>query len=272
MKKIIATQDTYLKVLMYGQPGSTKTRTAATAALDERTAPALLLNMGGNPLSIADYEEQPDIYTMSDMRDFNAVFDFLERGMPLNHQMVTQFDARNDYKTVIIDGITDVNRDAMEKATGTTAKGVAELLPAQQIQHYGQVLRMTTRFARLFYNLPMHVIVTALEKEDRDDTSGSIYYRPLVYGQGGGELAAYAYTVARMMHVARVSRQELKTIGESGVEGIGAATSVAIFQPSGKIMAKDQAGMQIPYMMDPTVTKMLDLIESNRSTGKSRKG
>lgn len=263
MKKLDVTVDKWFRGLFYGQPGSTKTRTAATAAMDPRMSPVLHLDIGGNTLSVRDYEVKPDIFEMDSLKEFNVIYDFLSKGQPDDHPMVKQMGAQVGYKTVIIDGITDVQRDAFNGVTGNAAKNPADLVPPRQIQHYGTVLAQMTQFARMFYKLEMHVIVTALEKEDRDEATGGIYYRPMLAGQAAGEVAAYAYTVARMMHAARVTKQDTRAVSETGFEGVGQAISVAVFQPSGRIMAKDQSGMKVPYMVDPTMTKMLDLIERN---------
>lgn len=257
MKLVKAENEPYAKILLYGQPGSTKTRTAGSAALDERTAPVLMIDIGGNPISIRDYKEQPDLLRLEALGDLNPVYDFLRRGQSPEHTLVKQFGLRPPYKTVIVDGVTDLQRYSFSLVTGNLKVGPGDIPAATQIQHYGSVLAQMTMFARLFFALPMHVIITALEREDRDDGSGQISYRPLLLGQSAAEVSAYAYIVARMVHRGRL---EARTLREMGDTIQASSVAVALFSPGGKYYAKDQTGRLGNYMVDPTMTKMLDLI------------
>jgi hypothetical protein len=257
MKRIKSENEPYIKMLLYGQPGSTKTRTAGSAALDERTSPTLMLDIGGNPISIRDYKQQPDLLRLENLADLNPVYDFLSRGQSPDHAIVKRFDLRPPYKTIIVDGVTDLQRYSFGMVTGNSKVGPGDIPAQTQIQHYGSVLAQMTTFARLFFALPMHVLITALEREDRDDGSGQIMYRPLLLGQSAAEVSAYAYVVARMVHRGRLEARTLREMGDT----ISAnSVAVALFSPGGKYYAKDQTGRLGNYMVDPTMTAILDKV------------
>jgi hypothetical protein len=166
-------------------------------------------------------------------------------------------DLHPPYKTVVVDGVTDLQRYSFSMVTGNTKVGPGDIPAATQIQHYGSVLAQMTAFARMFFALPMHVIVTALEREDRDDGTGQIMYKPLLLGQSAAEVAAYAYVVARMVHRGRLETRTLREMGDA----INAkSVAVALFAPAGKYYAKDQTGRLGEYMVDATMTKILDKV------------
>ena len=72
------------------------------------------------------------------------------------------------------------------------------------------------------------------------------------------EVCGYFYVVARMVHRARLPGGQLKALDDS-MNG-AKVSAVMLTQPSGKHVAKDQYGKLGSYMVDPTVTKMLDAI------------
>jgi hypothetical protein len=263
MKRIQSDSEILLKVLAYGQPGSTKTRTVSTAALDDRTWPVLMLDAGGNPLSIREYARKPDIIQLDALEDLNPIYRWLALGQPPADPLVKQLALMQDgaYKSIIIDGITDIQRFSFAKVVGNVGKLPGELLAPTQIQHHQSVLQQMTNMARLFFKLPLNVFVTALEKETQD-ANGQLMYRPLLTGQAPGEVGSYAYTVMRLVHRARVSKREQRDL-KIAEDPTDQTVAVGFFRPSGSTMAKDQHGIGVDYMVDPTVTKMLDSIEEH---------
>lgn len=268
MKRITETESAHLKLLLYGRPGSTKTRTAATAALDPRTAPVLHLDMGGNPLSIRDFEYKPDIVRLDKFSDLDAAYDFLtwmhanNRGKVAIPKLVAELGLRTDYKTVIIDGVSELQRDAFMDETGNRGKGPGARLVARQIQHYGAVMAQLSYMAYLFYKLPMHVIITALEKEDTT-SSGGVFYRPMLDGQAAGMVASYAYSVIRMVPISRLTKKQIDTLKDAGHVITKQDYGIAMLRPSNDYDAKDQSGIGSAYVIGPTMTRFLDAIERN---------
>ncbi len=258
--RVQPSKEKFLKVLLYGQPGSTKTRTAATAALDSRMAPVLMLEQGGNPLSIRDYPQLPDIIHVEHLEEYNPFYEWLAAGQPADHYVAKRFELKPPYRTLIIDSITEVQRFSFRLVTGNSKTGPGTIPQSTEIQHFNKVLGQMVTFANLFFSLPMHVILTSLEREDRDEATGTIMYKPLLWGQSGSEVAGYAYLVARLVHRAKLQGKELRMVEDAITDD---TVSVALFRPSGKYVAKDQYGCMGAYMADPTMTKMLDLLEAS---------
>lgn len=264
-RRIYPEREKFLKLLLYGQPGSTKTRTAGTAALDPRLAPVLMLEQGGNPLSMVSYPTQPDVIHMEKLEEYNPFYEWLAGGQDPKHEVVTKFDLHPPYKTLVIDSITEVQRFSFGIVTGNSRTLPGTIPQSTEIQHFNKVLAQMVNFARLFYSLPMHVILTSLEREDKDETTGTITYKPLLWGQSASEVSGYAYLVARLVHRAKLEGKTLRMMEDAINDQ---TVSVALFTPSVKYVAKDQYGCMGPFMADPTIPKMLTLLEQSAGTAK----
>lgn len=255
-KRVILEEADYLRILLYGKPGSTKTRTAASASLDERTAPTLLLNAAGNPLAIRDYDPAPDIIDLDELSDVNAPYDWIRRGQDPNHSFCKKYELNPPYRTLIVDQLTDLQRMSFAHVTGSKDIGPGEYPQRVQRQHFGSVLSQMVNFAKLYYSLPINVIMTCLEKTTTNEMTGAVTYSPLLWGQSDTEVPGYAYVVARLVHRSAVDKRTLKVVEDAD----SSTVSVAFFMPGGTFIAKDQTGSLGRYMADPSVTKMVDRI------------
>jgi len=258
MRRSTATEIDYLKLLLYGLPGSTKTRTACTAALDPRTSPVLLLNAAGNPVSLTDFAKVPDVLSLDNLSDLNDPFEWLQGGQPVSGWS-KQYGLNPPYRTVILDSITEIQRMSFRAQSAWVGPGS---FPAKvERQHFYNTLGQMVNMANLFFSLPMNVIMTALEEDKKDEQTGTIHYGPLLWGQSDKEVGAYAYIVARMVHRAALTDQVAKKLLTETEDPINKeVVSVALFTPSGKYQAKDQTGKLGDFMVNPTITKMLDAI------------
>lgn len=261
----------YLKVLFYGQAGSTKTRTSSTAVYVPTMAPVLMLEAGGNPISLRDFEKVPDIVHIDALDEFNEPYEWFRLGQPANHPFCKSMGLTPPYRTLIVDSITEVQRMSFRTVIGTTKVGPGTIPATAEIQHFNKVLGQMVTFASLYLSLPLHVILTSLEREDKDESTGTIMYKPLLWGQSAGEVSGYAYLVARLVHRTRLDFKTETLVNQAAKLGIteepmsDKTVSVALFMPSGKYIAKDQYGTGIPFMPDPTMGKILAAVEKARA-------
>lgn len=258
-----------LKALFYGAAGSEKTRLSASAELDSRTAPALMISAIGNPLSIRDYPHIPKIIELERYQELTDIYNWLSRGQPRDTKMWKDLGRPSEkFKTIIVDGVTYLQRWAAAEASGNSDIGVGDVPIAMQQQHHGQVLARMTMLADKFFSLPMHVIFTTLEYEQQDSV-GNLYYRVQLTGQSAGELPSYAYLVGRLIHRERISP---RTVGAVASKTLIAAAdkaaknqqvdSLLLLQPSSRYYAKCQYCRPPRAIIKPTITKILDMIES----------
>jgi len=249
-----------LKLMLYGAAGSTKTRTAATAAADPRTSPCLMLEMGGNPVSIRQYEKKPDVISCDALDDFNPFYNWLAGGQKLNDPIVGALGLHPPYKCVIIDGMTEVQRYAFAIVTGAKDTKPGTIPATAEIQHFNKTLGLMINFARLFIKLPLHVIITSLEAE-KPNSQGTNNFRPLLWGQAAGEVAGFPYMVMRLVHRTRLDAKTLASFDEP-LDPKAPIVSVGLLKQAGTYYAKDQYGTGLTQIIEPSITKILDAIEA----------
>ena len=247
----------FLKLLVYGQPGSTKTRTVATAAWDERTDPVLMLDVSGNPQSIRMYSRKPDMVSLDALSDLNEPYDFLVNGQDPEHPFAKEFNLQPPYRTVIVDGITEVQRHSIRTVTGSVRLGPGDVPGRVDRQHYGAVLGQMINFADLFFSLEMNVVMTALEWA-RQDNTGITSFVPLLWGQAVDQVPAYALMVGRMVH-----RNKIDNILKAQDDNLmkDETVSVMMITPGGRYYAKDQYLTGYDYFINPTIKTILDCIQ-----------
>ena len=249
-----------LKMLVYGQPGVGKTRLVATASADPRLAPVLMLEAFGNPISIRGYKEKPDIVTVHDMADFNEPYDWLTTGQDPKHPFCQQFGLKPPYKTIIVDSLTEVQRMVIRRITGQNFIGPGDPTPAMQRQGFGQLMGSMLNWAVCFLGLDMNVILTSHEAERQEVAGGIVYKKPLLWGQGGNELAGYCYMVMRLQ-TALSAEPWTRTIPDNPVTD--ATQTIGWFCETTKHYAKDQYGIRTDHIIDPTMTEVMNLIEQS---------
>ena len=254
--------DEKLKLLLYGQPGSGKTRTAATAAFDERMGNVLMLEAFGNPISIRDYPKKPDIITIEKMSDFNHPYQWITDGQDPNADFAKELDLKPPYSTLIIDGLTEIQRFVTRRVSGVEYTEPGDLATALTRQGFGQVLGTMLNWAVHFVRLDMNVILTSLEANQVNVDTGITHRHPLIWGQSGNEIAGYMFMVARLTNDlvgARLLMQET-------VDPVTDETStVAFFKETPQYYAKDQYGITVSHLTDPTIGKILDLIDQSKN-------
>lgn len=142
----------YFKLLVYGPPGVGKTSLAAT--LDpERT---LFLNIEGGMISVAGTKARVTDQ-LKRVDQVEEIFWKLAQGDDeLQWVTTVVLDSATELQTINIEGIVS---DAVAKNPNKRSKDEI------QIQDYGRSTARLKRLFRLFRDLPMHVIITALSKD-----------------------------------------------------------------------------------------------------------
>lgn len=256
MKKIDIAASKYYKGMPYGTAGSGKTHFCGTFELDERTAPVLHIDCGGNPETLNNLGKTGTVMQLEKLADLNYIYDWLFKRQPDKHPMVSEYGATPGYKTISIDTGSDLQRHNFKTVMKEESLHIADTRRSPEFGDWRAVLATMTEIAYGFYKLPMHVIITAWEKTETDNATGATRFRPFFTGQSIDTVPAYALNVARMINPARAEGRIAQMLKDKPD-----AKSVMIFQPSKSYDAKDQNGFNIPAMINPTATKLLDLLD-----------
>lgn len=255
MKKIDIAKSKHIKLMPYGYPGSGKTHLCGTFALDDRTAPVLHIDCGGNPETLGKFEQIGDVLRLERIAELNAVHDFFVKGQPTNHVLVSQFGVTPGYKTLILDGISDLQRYSFVSVMGEENQQIADVPRKPEFGDWRAVLGQMTKISKKLFDLSMHVVVTAWEKADTDQDTGITRFRPLLVGQSIDTVPGYALAVGRMINPSRADGKVAQLLKDNA-----SAKSIIIFVPTKNYDAKDQHGFGVPALLDPSASKLLDLI------------
>lgn len=160
--KEFAPVDHNIKALIYGPSKSGKTTFGGTAPS------SIFASAEGGLLSIV--EKNPHFVEIKSFKDLSDLYKFL-------------LHEKHDYKTVIIDSITEINdiiKMEIERRTGKS----------MQVQDWGELAKKILDLLRKFRDLPMHVIFLALEKyiTDEDKIRKVV---PMLDGKAATGIAAF---------------------------------------------------------------------------------
>lgn len=158
----------YLKMMVYGDPGTGKTHFAGTIPN------CLILDMEGGVTTLQGMNSQADVLRIEKWTDLLEVFQFLK--------------GEHSYKTVVLDHLTEAQRLLMRYVIEQAApnrKRETKDLPSQQ--DWGHNLELILRLARAFRDLPMNVLLIAWKQEQKDEIDGSITVKPALKGKTTAE-------------------------------------------------------------------------------------
>lgn len=250
-----------LKGFYYGDPGSGKTTFLATAQDEPRTSPVFWIDCGGNPESIRNRAHLPPVMvTLEKTKDLNDIYDWFAGGQKPEHRLVkTLVDVgltlpSERFKTIVFDGYTEFQRLRMDEVLGNVGKKAVDDLNKAQIQHWGEVLSTMTYVSRLFFGLSdVGVLISALERQEQDQLSGTFSYSPALWGQSRSAVPTYSLMIGRVVRRSKMGSQEKKDVGDD-------TYSVVYFDQVGRFLAKDQYGSLPKYLANPTITAVMDAV------------
>lgn len=143
----------YVKMLIYGRSGAGKTYLACTA---EKPLVVLSEYNVSIPTLLALHREtgaDPDIFEVTSWNDYMDAYKYAAANL-------------SKYKTIVIDGITDLNYRVMREILDT---GIAHKAEHDQdileIGEYNKLHQRTMYAVKLFRDLPIDVVFTALEQD-----------------------------------------------------------------------------------------------------------
>ena len=242
--------DLPVKALFYGEAGIGKTVLLCSGAADPRIGPELLLNLESGLLSV-----QSKVETVGEGKDTFTLEEVMtppEKGKvkavkitnpdQLMRVLDGLYDMPHEYKTVMIDSLTELNYNNLSDVVLNNTKNIDHDIPT--IQDYGKSAAQMRRIIRYFRDLPMNVIFSALVQTNKNELTGEITNLPSLTGKLSLEVPALLDIVGYMT---------MKKIE-------GEFHRVLWFQPYDNAIAKDRSegGKLGDFMEDPTLPKIFD--------------
>jgi len=236
----------FLKLLIFGESGVGKTVLASTAALVPSMSPMLFLNIEGGLLSAQ--KQAPRLKLPKGSIKSLRLNKFLDIEPIYN----TLADSEHSFRTVVIDSLTELQKCSMEQIMRDVARKDATRdldIPAQR--DWGKTIEQIRRVVRGFRDLDMHVIMTCLAKEDKDELTGEVKVRPDLPGKLAGQVPAFFDEVFYMYNAVKEDPKN---------ENANIVTRHLLTANAGKYIGKDRSG-NLPLMLEnPTLEDVVGYI------------
>ena len=197
MEILRPTKERYLKVLVYGDYGTGKTRLAGTAAQVADLRDVIFVDVEAGALTLAQMNADLDIVRVSKYPEFNVLYRFLRAHLNApddakRAEVNTKFGVAPDrrYRTLVVDSLTEIQKLAMYHILGVMPETAQLDVPpdAPEFREWGQSAEMIRLLIRALRELPMHVILVAASQE-REDEKKRLRYLPALPGKLAYELS-----------------------------------------------------------------------------------
>lgn len=158
----LAERAQYVNALIYGESGVGKTTWASTAP-----KPILWLESEGGTSSIApEVKKEIDVARVTGLETYREALAHLLKNP-------------DTYATVVLDSFTESAAAILKQIMGEAVKADPnrdEFSPL--FAEWGRLTGVMREIARGFRDLPMHTVITALQREDTDELTGRVKVRP----------------------------------------------------------------------------------------------
>ena len=170
---------TNMNILVYGESGVGKTVLAASAAEVPEMSPVLNIDFEGGQMSIAAQGLDVDIVRISQWNQFQELWVQLRGG-------------KHGYKTIIMDSLTEIFNFMMNQIMREVIEKDSDRDPdVPSVREWGKAGSQMRTLIRLFRDLPVNVIFTALVRQEQDEKSKRQTYWPSLAGKMSREAPGY---------------------------------------------------------------------------------
>lgn len=175
--KKVKEQAPYFNMLVYGESGSGKTTLAGSADAVPEMRRVLFVDVEGGILSLRSRYPDVEVVRVKSWQDMTGVFNDLYTGT-------------HGFNTIVIDSLTECQKMSMDKILKAKVDD-QEPSEVPGIREWNINIEQTRRFVRLFRDLPVNTIFTALSKSDRNMKTGAVRRKPSLSGKVADEVAGF---------------------------------------------------------------------------------
>lgn len=197
-------EESNVKMLIFGSIGSGKTHFCGTTADCEEAKDVLMISPEKGEITIQD--KDIDVIQLNDFSQMEEIYEFLkihERFGDDDEKLEKAYEKYSDevpddlphYNTVIIDSLTELERYSKMDVRGHDMDTPISDVDSMQIQHFGDNKENIVGYLRKFRDLDMNVIFTATEKRDKDEKTGEVSILPNLTGSLAEDVAEFLHIV-----------------------------------------------------------------------------
>lgn len=281
MKQVNLEKPAWLKALIYGQSGVGKTYLLGTACLCDDTFPLLVLNAGGQPVSLRNFRPAPLVLTLESVADLNEpYFWFSEdqpwervekrhKAHPFYHAVWEYFGhEQHKFRMVAIDSITHIQRLLGDKIVGNENVPPGSIPKAVEgFGNWREMLGGTVNIAEKWYKkVPCHVWMNALTRHNEVPTLGLTMYYPFLQGQSSMEVPSHAELLGRLLSMKKLPGSQSQALQRAEPTEFESAFNVLVTRPGRDYDAKWQGVVPEPeYVLAPTMQKLIDILRAQKN-------
>jgi phage nucleotide-binding protein len=235
----------YLNMMIYGESGVGKTTLAGSADEVPLMRPVIFVDVEGGTQSLLAKYPDVDHVRVTNWNQMADIYNALSKG--------------TDYQTVVLDSLTEIQKFNMYEIMRQQQLLRPDLDPdIPGMREWGKNSEQIRKFVRLFRDLPMHTIFTALAKSDKDDKTGRVTKKPSLSGKLADEVAAFldvvVYYYMREIHNPETDKDE--------------QVRLLLTQKTESTIAKDRTGRLEQVIQAPTMKSLFDQMTTKPKTRK----
>lgn len=171
-------------LLIYGESGSGKTTLAGSADGVPEMRKVLFLDIEGGTLSLRSRYPNVESVRIKSWDDMQRVYDELYR-------------SDHGFNTIVLDSLTEIQKMSMDAIMRRLVEQHEERdADVPGIREWNINIEQTRKFVRLFRDLPVNTIFTALSKLDKNPRNGAVRTKPYLSGKVADEVAGFLDIVA----------------------------------------------------------------------------
>lgn len=217
----------YCNMLVYGEPGSGKTTLAGSADAVPEMRKVLFVDVEGGTLSLRTRYPEVEMVRVKSWQDMQSVYNELYVG---NH----------GFSTIVVDSLTECQKMSMDKILKAKVDEYEEPSDVPGIREWSINIEQIRKFVRMFRDLPVNTIFTALSKSDKNMKTGAIKRKPSLSGKVADEVAGFLDIVTYLY---------MKEI-----EGVN--TRVLLCGQTEDVVAKDRTDKLPLTLQNPTMSEI----------------
>lgn len=222
------------RMLIYGASGAGKTTLIGSAAFDERTSPALVLDFDGGGSSLSGLDPEKLSYVrIRDWDDYTQAYDYL-------------MNSDHPYKLVAIDSLSETHVYALLNVVDHEVQKRDRRDDNLEVEQgdYGKALVQMRRFLNAWKVLPLHCIFTALVKTEVAPKEGRVA-KPALFGQFADEVVGMfdvtGYLALEEVKTRKDQSEKRRVLTLQNTPGVRAKVRT----PFGEVLPQDEISLDL---------------------------